>query len=337
MLTDYHYSDVYCSNENINLSIIQQLDLSSYISTSTRVTSLHIFHKNRMIVTANSASTTEKDIFLFEFLVNGNNIQLNLSQSLDIGPGINDSILHDIFIYALDTSVNSHIRTLKINSDTNSLTSLQSIKINELHSSGALPKRAYIYNKKILLGTEKNNSGGELLVLPIDENNILKMPTKSIEIGGQVSDIYESQESIFIANASDTELFVFDKNLEPLYSYDAPLSLGNGKSVYYLEPYVYLGRTVASFELYLLEIKNSILNFVNKFKGYGSIDFIQPVGENLLILSSAENKEFQLYDTKLNLLKTVDLPARVDSYTCFSEGLLFALTINNQPNLLWLK
>ncbi len=337
MLDDYNYSNLYCDADPEHLSVIQTLDLSAYISTSTPITSIHIFHKNRMIITTNSASTTEKDMFLFDFSTASNQIDLTLLYSVNVGPGFNDSILHDTFIYALDTSINSHVRVFSIPSSMNLLTSLGLAKIDELHASGALPKKGYVYDKKLLIGTEKNNSGGELFILPIDENNLLKTPTKSIEIGGQVSDIYERQENIFIANASDTELFVFDKNLAPLYSYDAPLSLGNGKSVYYLEPYIYLGRTVASFELFLLQIKNLILNYINKFKGYGSIDAIQPVGENLLILSSSENKEFQLYDIKLNLLKTIDLPARVDSYTCFDEGLLFALTINNQPNLLWLK
>ncbi len=334
MLGDYNYSNTYCRSD---LSIIQTLNMNTYISTSTPITSINIFQKNKMIVTTNSASTTEKDIFLFDFVVVSNQIHLNLFQSLDIGPGINDVLLHDNFIYTLNTSINSHVKTLKINPGNNSLSQVGDIKIESLHASGALPKKVYLYNKNLLVGTEKNNSGGELFMLPLDENNIAQFPTHSIEIGGQVSGIYENQGKVFIANASDTELFVYDTDFKLTYSYDAPLSLGNGKSVYYLEPYTYLGRTVASFELFFLEIKNSILNYVSKHKGYGSIDFIQPVDQDVLILSSSENKELQLYEKSLNLLKTIDLPDRVNSYTCFEHGFLFSVFINNQSNILWLK
>ncbi len=340
MLTDYNYSNKYCylnENQQSNLSIAQTLNMGAYISTTTPITSISIFNKNKLIVTTNSASTTEKDIFLFDFGIISNQISLTLLQSLDIGPGINDALLHDNFIYVLNTSVNSHVKTLKINSNNTSMSQVGDIKIDSLRSSGALPKKVYLYNKNLLIGTEKNNSGGELFVLPIDQNNIPKLPTKSIELGGQVSDIYENQRNIFVANASDTELFVYDTDFNSTFAYDAPLSLGNGKSVYYQEPYIYLGRTVASFELFFLEIKNLTLNYINKYKAYGSIDFIQNVDQNILILSSAGNKEFQMYDKQLHILKTVDLPDRVSSYTCFENSFLFSILINNQANILWLK
>jgi hypothetical protein len=187
------------------------------------------------------------------------------------------------------------------------------------------------------VGTEKNNNGGELFVLSLDSNNIPKTSTSSLEIGGQVSDIYENSGLLYIANASDIELLVYDKDLNPIYSYDAPLSLGNGKSVYFSNPYIYLGRTVASFELFFLEIKDNILNFVNKNKAYGTVDFIQNVDQGLLIMSSAEGKELQFFTKKLDLLKTIDLPFRVNTYNCFENTFLFAGLVNNQPNILWLK
>ena len=338
MLTDYNYSNKYCHLDDgqlEGLSIVQTLNLNSYISTSTPITSINVFNKNRLIVTTNSASTSEKDIFLFDFNIINNQITFNLIQSLNIGPGFNDILLHDDYLYALDTSINSHVKTLKVNS--NSLFVLGTLKINELNLSGGLPKKVYVYDKKLLVGTEKNNSGGELFVLPIDENNMIKSSIHSTEVGGQVSDIYENQGNIFIANASNTELFVYDKNYVPLYSYDAPLSLGNGKSVYYLEPYVFLGRTVASFELFFLEIKDRALNIIDKYKAFGSIDFIQNVDQNILIMSSAENKELQFYSKNLDLLKIIDLPNRVNTYNCFENGFLFSVSINNQSNIVWLK
>jgi prepilin-type N-terminal cleavage/methylation domain-containing protein len=340
LVKDYNYSNKYCHLENNqlnNLSQTQLIDTSQYISTSTPITSINIYQKNKMIITTNSASTSEKDIFVFDFNIADDQINLNLVQTLEAGPGINDALLHNNFFYVLNTSVNSHVKSFKINPTDSNISQIGDIKINELHTSGALPKKIYLYNKSLFVGTEKNNSGGELFVLPFDSNNIPIISTSSVELGGQVSDIYENAGNIYVANASDIELVVYDKNLNPMYSYDAPLSLGNGKSVYFSEPYIYLGRTVASFELFFLEIKDNLLNFVNKNKAFGTVDFIQNVDQNILIISSSENKELQFFTKKLDLLKTIDLPFRVSTYNCFENTLLFSGLINNQSKILWLK
>lgn len=340
LIKDYNYSNKYCYFKNgqfDNLSQFQVLDMIQYISTSTLITSINIYDKNKMIITTNSASTTEKDIFIFDFSIIDSQMILNLKNSIETGPGINDVLLHDNFLYILNTSVNSHIKSFKINSVDTSLFQIGDIKINDLYSSGALPKKIYLYDKNLFIGTEKNNNGGELFILPLDLNNVPQNPILSKEIGGQISDIYENNGFIYIANASDIELFVYDKKIDLVYSYDAPLSLGNGKSVYFLDPYVYLGRTVASFELFFLEIKDGFLNFINKYKAYGSVDFIQNVDQNLLIISSSENKELQFFDKRLNIVKTIDLPIRVNTYNCFEDNFLFSGIMDNQSKILWLK
>lgn len=340
MIKDYNYSNKYCyfkDGQFNNISEIQILDMNQYISTSTPITSINIYQKNKMIITTNSASTTEKDIFIFDFNIINNQIGLNLIQSIESGPGINDALLHNNFLYTLNTSVNSHVKSFKINLLNLTFSQIGDIKINELHTSGSLPKKIYLYNKNLFIGTEKNNAGGELFILRLDSNNIPQSSTSSKEIGGQVSDIYQNNGLLYIANASDTELIVFDQNLNQVFFYDAPLSLGNGKSVYFLDPYIYLGRTVASFELFLLEIKDNLLNFINKYKAYGSVDFIQNIDQNLLIISSSATKELQFFDKNLNLLKTINLPFRVNTYNCFENTLLFSGFMNNQSKILWLK
>ena len=67
------------------------------------------------------------------------------------------------------------------------------------------------------------------------------------------------------------------------------------------------------------------------------MDFIQNIDQNILIISSGENQELQFFDKKLNLLKNIDLPFRVNAYTCFENTFLFSGFINNQSNILWLK
>jgi hypothetical protein len=228
------------------------------------------------------------------------------------------------------------------------------LKIQELSMSGALAKKIYLYDKKLIIGTEKNNSGGELFVISLDQNNIPQTIVKSIKVGGQVSSIYEKNNLIYVANAADIELLVYDKDFRPVSSYDAPLSLGNGKSVLYLEPYIYLGRTVASFELFFLELKNEILNneignniktesennsiiFIDKYKISSTVDFLQQVSQYILVMSNTTNKELQFYSKDRVLKKTLALPSRVSSYDCFNNTFLFANIINNKSHILWVK
>lgn len=334
LMHQYAYSEKYCHIEEkrvAGIEIIQDIDLSSHISTSTPVTSLHIFDKNRLLITTNSASTTEPDIFLFDMR------GMHLLQSVNVGPGISDSLLHGDTLYALNTSVNSHVKTLKIDPDTSSLSEVGDVKINELTSSGALPKRIYLFENNLLVGTEKNSAGGELFVMSLNTSALPTVQLRSLEIGGQVSGIYGNQDHIYLANASDTELFVYDKDFKFSSSYDAPLSLGNGKSVFYLDPYVYLGRTVASFELHFLKMKDALLSVVGTHKAYGTVDYIQGLDIGILVMSSAQDKELQFFTHDLQPLKTVNLPARVGAYACPDEGFLFAVSINNQSHLLWLK
>jgi len=87
----------------------------------------------------------------------------------------------------------------------------------------------------------------------------------------------------------------------------------------------------------LFEIKDNVLSFVNKYRAFGTVDFIQNIDQNILVISSSQNKELQFFDKKLNLLKNIDLPFRVNTYNCFENTFLFAGFINNKPNILWLK
>ena len=339
LVSEYNYSDKYCYFANgqvSNLAIVQDINISSFISTSTVITSMSVLAGNTLIITTNSASTTEPDIFVFSLVLSGNILTSSLIQSLDVGPGAMDALLHDTHLYVLNSSVNSHVKTFGIGTD-KKLSQQGDIKILELTTSHALPKRIYLHDKKIIVGTEKNNYGGELFILPLDQNAIPTYPTKSLEIGGQVSGLYAGDGLLQVANASDTELFVYNNDFNLAYLYDAPLSLGNGKSVYYLKPYIYLGRTVAGFELFFLKVGDHVLDFVNKYKISSTVDFIQNVDQLILIISNSQNKELQFFSKDMSLVKVVDLPSRVEAYTCLENGLLSAHLINNQSHLLWLK
>lgn len=339
LLKEYDYSGKFCNiKDNLeNISIHKDTDLSRYISTSTPITSMNIFHKNLLIITVNSASTTEADILLFDIYLEGNIFRLNPRDYMDTGPGINDALLIDNYLYALNTSVNSHVQTFFINNE-NNLLNIGDTYISELSQSYSIPKKIYLFNNRLIVGAEKNNLGGELVIsdLLIDRNTPI-FHGLSAEIGGQVNDIYGDRNILYVTTAQDIELFIFDENFSIINSYDAPLSLGNGKSVYHLYPYIFLGRTIASFELNILDFKNNIINLINKYKFSGTIDFIISTGKSMLFINNNSMKELQFMSSDFSFSKSINLPSRVTAYTCIDDNLLVSNIINNQSHILWIQ
>ncbi len=332
VLDNFNYTQDYCrlKDDYENISIYKDVDLGEYVSAYTPITSINIFNKNILIVTTNSASTTESDIFLFDLS------NMRLIKSIDTGPGINNSILINNYLYVLNNSSNSHIQTFILKDD--DISKINDFKINELSINYSMAKSIYLVNTntpKLIIGSEKNNSGGELFFIEL-YNHIPQRILKSIEIDGQVNSIYHDRY-IYIATANDIELQVFDENGDRVYVYNAPLTLGNGKSVYYSYPYIFLGRTVASFELHVLAIKNNILSLINKYSIRGTLDYIESIGNNYLLITNNASGELIIMNKKMQIIKNINIPARVNTYRCIDESILIANIINNKSHILWLK
>ncbi len=334
LLKGYNYGDKFCTfkNDISNIKINKTILLTKYIPMHTPITSINIFDKNKLIVTTNSATTSDADIFIFKIDNSTTTPYYELLSKYDTGPGINDSILVNGILYTANTSVNSHIQIFNISGST--LSMIYDVRIDELLSSYSIPKKIYIDKDNLFIGTEKNNYGGELFVFQL-LNRLPSKLIKAIEIGGQVNSLYSDSGYLYIANASDIELLILDNNFDLINSYDAPLSAGNGKSVFYLFPNIFLGRTISSFEFNILSFKNNVINFINKYKTNG-IDFIQPI-DSFILLSTSLHKYLQFYDHNFIRKKEIDLPDRVNAYTCINQELVIA-TINSMHTfILWIK
>ena len=333
LLNEFNYSNNYCQlkNDYKNISTYKDVDLGKYISTSTPITSINIFRKNTLIVTTNSASTTEPDIFLFDLS------NMNLIKSLNTGPGLTDAILNDNYLYAINNSVNSHIQTFTIT--TGDVYKISDFRIDELSINYSLPKSIYLINTdtpKLIIGSEKNNLGSELFIIDLNDH-IPYLISNTVEIDGQVNDIYFANDYLYIANANDNELLVYDKDLNYINLYNAPMTLGNGKSVYYINPFVLLGRTVASFELNILSTDNNLLTLISKYSTQGTIDYIEPLIDNYLFMTNYSPGELLFMDKNFKILGRVNVPARVNAYTCMNDSLIIANIINNKSHIIWLK
>lgn len=316
-VSDYSYGEKVCYVRKFDTAI--EIDTSEYISTSTKITGIFSIDFDHLIVTTDSASTTEADIFIFYKKQIDFSVNITLISSKDVGPGIRDARLIGDVLYILNSSVSSHVQSIQIKDLQISI--ISSIKIPELSVSYSLPKSLFITDRYLYVGSEKNSTGGELFILPLDiETGMLKNPVREIEIGGQVNAITSFGSYILIVSAGDPEFYMLDYMGTALYTYDAPLTLGNGKSVISMFPYVVLGRTVGSGELVLFKFFESVFTVLDVRRTHGTVDgFIKFNDVDFLALTSNQQKEFQVWSIEgnaLSLKQNSDALDRIAKYSC---------------------
>lgn len=340
----YTYGEPYCpltiEFEQIQFDPLNVIDLSGFISTSTKVSSMYFIDEDKVIITTDSASTTESDIFMFK--INTELATVTLETSKDVGPGIQDAKFLDLYMYVANTSVNSHVKTFKINLSTTGTEIFKEIsnsKIPSLALSASLPKKLAIYNSQLIVGSEKSSTGPEVFVFDIERDGTVVQATKTIELDGQMNQAKASFGNLYIANASDPELKVYDALLASRFTYDAPLTLGNGKSILHKPPYIIFGRTLGSGELSLLQQQGTTTIVQDIKRTNGTVDFIQDLGgKNFLSITANEEKEMQFwnFNSELTHIKDINVPGRVMSYTCAKGNIFLSMLVQDRPKLIWL-
>ncbi len=328
----YSYGYNVCGFDISKNSDIQEIDMSSFISTSTKITSLFKMNQNLIIIT-DSASTTEPDIFVFH--IDQQDTPL-LIRSLDVGPGISSARVVGDVLYVLNTSVNSHIKSFQIHESDISL--ISSVRIEQLSQSYSLPKSILVTDRFIYVGSEKNSAGGELFVLSLDKyTGSVGEIVRSFEIGGQVNSIDSFGSYILIASANDPELLLFDREGNLVYTYDAPLTLGNGKSLASYFPFLFFGRTLGSGEISLLRFDQKVFDVIDTKRTYGTTDYIFRNGTSSFITSTSnQQKEIQSFDfsaSTLRFVSYVDLPDRSTAVHCTEDSVYIAGSKNEKPFL----
>ncbi len=310
-----------------------------FLSTSTVITSVNSVDHNTFIITTDSASTSEADIFKIRI----ENNEIEVLDMKDVGPGIQDGLLLYPYLYVANTSINSHIKVLNISVD---ISELQSIRIDSLNQSGSMPRNISVFGRSIILGTEKNSVGPELFMFEISATGTLAYAGPAFELGGQAHTSRAVGERLLTANSADPELRIFDSTLSLYTSYDAPFTLGNGKAVLGMYQYVVLGRTIGSEELTSLHMVGTSTEVLDTARTYGTVDDLVHVDEYMFLVFTAnqyEEMQFWNIDLKgmLKKIHTTDLPGRMSAYIC-TEGSIHIYTsapqvypslaiINNNP------
>ncbi len=279
----------------------------------------NVYHNNepRLIIGANSSSTTDPDIYVLS------NIDQSILSSFDTGPGVVDLDISDGYLYGIERSVVQPLWKSPLeNLLEHSTMDLTPIPISLL---GALPLRISSTKDWLFLGTDKSSSTqGELLMLRRITGNTgsdgsISADSFSLHTGFEfdagINDISQTPYELLVATPNDYEVMGLLINIPPyaangtlstetpsipigpdtgtmLYSkrFDAPGSAGNGKSLATYKGEVYIGRTVGNIEFYKLgNIIDDIAGMITSAPSVGwPFSIITTIDANRTILQIEE-------------------------------------------------
>jgi hypothetical protein len=209
-----------------------------------------------VFISSNTAKASSSDLFIFNA---SDPLNLILLAELDTGPGIEAIKVAGKYVYAANTSSNSHLQIVdKSNLQQPFLVS--SYKLSDASTSSPTISNTLFYKAgKIFLGTQKSQ---------IEELHYLDVSTPSFpieldahEIGHGINDIFAYKEKLYVASPHTDEMKAFtitsSGKILPFASYNDPGSTGNGKSLSLFLDTLYLGKTFTFAKEELLALSAS--------------------------------------------------------------------------------
>lgn len=321
------------------------------ISTTTILTGITRVGQ-RLYVSANSSSTTEPDIFVYDIISDPavSNIAnaftpiapisnasiftkptLRLTHSKNIGPGSSAVQSKGVYVISSNTGVKNQVDIL----DNNFATTTQFIIPGSNSNTAPLTKVTLYAGDTLIVGTEKSVLP-EISLFNIDNGQVLY----SIETGYGINDMILFDDKLIVAGPRDPEIEVFDiYNFgKKIGQYDLPGGSGNAKVLLQFGDLLFVARTKGGNEFITLAMDTApdtiyFEEILNKKIGW-SIDSMMNFDQYIMLFTANEYKEFQLYEildsnpksssnlvssAQLVLKTAVDLPTRVTSSTCFQN------------------
>jgi hypothetical protein len=296
------------------------------ISTTTTLTGTAIVGQ-KLYVSANSSSTTEPDVFVYNIgqidnnspsLVNAKSgiaakPMLTLIQSKNTGPGISSIQSRGMHLFSANTGVKSQVDLL----DNDLITQVPYVIPGSNSTTSPLTKVILPAGSMLLVGTEKSVLP-EIVFFDADSGRVLH----GIETGYGINDMIISDGMLFVAGPRDPEIEVFDVSSnsstngnagattfgQKIGEYDLPGGSGNAKTLSMFGNILHVGRTKGGNEFVLLEmIKNSAADkdlaakFPVTFKeiwnakiGW-SVDAMLNFEKYVILFAADEYREFQMY------------------------------------------
>ncbi len=312
--------------------------------------------KPLIFIGMNSASTTDPDLLIFGNENSGdiatNTPTLfgnNLMRKIFLGPGITNLAMSPTRMVATERSL---LTPLWKGNTRNFLAAPISATLSTIASSSinhTFPLSMRLAGEKIAIGSEKNTNKEGYIV-----NAESGTQEYGVEIGAGVNDIYLRRGLLYIASPKNPELEIFDATnpatTGPLYTFDAPGSNGNGKSLAISPNTISLGRTIGNDEFIHLNVLPTAARiasatpttFFRSFSTFNldeSILSVMPVQEGRILILTTNDAEKAFTFLKLksptfsNYEKWFELglPATVEDFVCREDSIIAVLKSTSTP------
>lgn len=312
--------------------------------TTSVITSFKV-HDNNLIISLNSASSSDPDIASVKISELEKDPESATWKKLDTGPGVAEISISNNAIFAADTSTTDTIQ--KFVDDGTSLQLVSKFVIPKLSDSyNPIAKSIEYFDRYVLIGLEKN-IGPEIYIFDSETGRI----SAQIETGYGITRMRVRGDRLFVLGPSDPEIDIFQINvatidnfvsISKIGSYDAQGFSGNGRSLDFISDYMIFGRSRGNEEFNLLRIfenrfkmSSSIINpiLLKSLKVSASIDSIIAASQSVFQITSDQTKEFQLvsYFPRDGLSLPyksgyVDLPSRANDFICIGNSVYIGLT-----------
>ena len=272
-----------------------------------------------LYVSFNSSSTTEPDLVIYKKELSS----LVKISELNTGPGAADMKVIGLTAFLANTSVTSQIQKVDV-SDEYHPKLIRSYVIPGSNSvTSPISKKIFVYKNLVFVGTEKSTLP-ELYSFNIETG----VPISSVNTDYGINGIFVKDGKIYILSPKDPEVDIFDMvTMNKVSSFDAPQSLGNGRSLSTTAEHMFLGRSRGDDELY------DITNISHQHIG-ASVDHVLTTLHTLYAFTSSPLQRILSFDISSSLLShasAISLPERISSVQCVSDGIYLALQSTSTP------
>ena len=279
-------------------------------------------------LSANASTSSMPDLYV----IDTSSTTPKILSFLDTGPGISEITLSGNYVYAANESLKGQLQIIDVSNPSIPYL-VSSYKLPGTYSSsGAVGLSIFYYKGYVYLGTKKSDTQ-ELWKIDVSDP-VHPFAVTSFEVNTSVNSIFAREGKVYLGTPiNNDELMVLDYSsgtLSVMGGFDAPGTVGNGKSIYQVGTTTYLGRTVDNGEFYILDTSSS-----SKISSLGfatlktSIESIFVSSGLALLATNATGKEFQEWNVNdphnPMFQNSIDLGIKPTGISCDNNAVFVSL------------
>jgi len=271
-------------------------------------------YEGKLYVTVNNTSANKETFFVFDIsnplspvlISKLDNDVVNNTGLIAVGVARNASGVY-AFVASASSFVKGQLQIIDVSANTILKTYKIPVSIVSGSSSQGTGNSILYKNGYVFLGLKKTVSGPEFNIIDVHD------PLNPFWVGGYgvgnaVNHLLIKKSFVYLATPNNTELIILDiedlQNPGVVRTFDAPDTVGNGKSLYVVGDTLYLGRTVTSQNPEFLVLTNPDPNLAAP-----TLIASKEIGGSINGLIVRSNLAFILTNSQFSILSLNDLSA----------------------------